>query len=335
MTAYFLGADLGGTKTHCMIADETGRVLGFGEAGPGNHETVGYEGFQTNLHQAVFAALQSAGITKDQLAGSGFGVAGYDWPIEKEPSLNVIHTLGLSGAVELVNDTELGLLAGSPRLWGVAVVSGTGCNCRGWDAERKHFGRVTGGGVEFGENAGASELMFKVAGALGAAWTGRGPASALADAFCRKFAVKDLGELLQGLICHNFELSAADAPLVFEVARQGDPVAVSLVRWAGQELGEMACAVIRQLNFEEVDFDLVQIGGMWDGSPLLTEEMQKKVLAIAPLARLIRAHEPPVMGAVLLGFEAAGLRPTPEIRRMLSQTSPQAVQKQKEGNGLL
>jgi N-acetylglucosamine kinase-like BadF-type ATPase len=322
MTEFYLGADLGGTKTHVMIAEDSGRCIGFGESGPGNHESVGYDGFQANLDQAVVSALRTAGLTKDQINGSGFGVAGYDWPIEKEPTLNILNKIGLSGAIELVNDAELGLLAGSPRLWGVAVVSGTGCNCRGWDAERKHFGRVTGGGVEFGENAGASELMFKVSNALGAAWTGRGPATALAEAFSRKYGVADLTELLQGLICHNFGLDAADAPLVFEVARQGDPVAVDLVRWAGRELGEMACSVIRQLNFQMVDFDLVLIGGMWDGSPLLTDELKNLVLSVAPDAKIIRTHEPPVLGAVLLGMEAAGLSPTAEQRNRLIQTLP-------------
>ena len=44
MDTILLGADIGGTKTRVLIADGTGRTLGRGEAGPGNHEVVGYEG---------------------------------------------------------------------------------------------------------------------------------------------------------------------------------------------------------------------------------------------------------------------------------------------------
>ena len=40
MTHYFLGADVGSTKTHVVIADETGRVLGLGEGGAGNTATL-------------------------------------------------------------------------------------------------------------------------------------------------------------------------------------------------------------------------------------------------------------------------------------------------------
>ncbi|MGD0707153.1 MAG: BadF/BadG/BcrA/BcrD ATPase family protein [Anaerolineaceae bacterium] len=326
MTSYFLGADLGGTKTHVMVADMDGQLIGFGESGPGNHETVGYEGFQANLHQATRAALQMASLSPQSIAGSGFGVAGYDWPIEKVPTLNVINTLRLTGPIELVNDAELGLLAGSPRMWGVAVVSGTGCNCRGWDVTRTHVGRITGGGTEFGEGSGAAELIMRTTQSLSHAWSGRGPATALADAFCRHYGVKSLEELLQGLICHQFSFSAADAPIVFDVARQGDPVALDVVRWAGCELGELACTVIRQLHFESLDFDVVEIGGMWEGSPLLSEEMGKLVHAIAPKAHIISTHEPPVMGAVLLGMQAAGIRPSAEVRSHLIETLTMARQ---------
>lgn len=320
MALFFLGADLGGTKTHVMVADENGQVAGFGESGPGNHESVGYEGFQVNLQKATQSALNMAGLTANSISGSGLGISGYDWPVQRASSMAVIDTLHLSGALELVNDAELGLLAGSPRLWGIAVVSGTGCNCRGWDESKTHFGRVTGGGAAFGENAGATELMLRTGKVLGHAWTGRGPATALSEAFCKRYGVNDLGGLLEALVCHNLEWSPADAPLVFEVARTGDPVAVDLVRWAGRELGEMTCAVIRQLHFETLAFDLVQIGSMWEGSPLLTEEMKKLVHALAPGANIIRTHEPPVIGAVLLGMQAAGMHPTPEIRNTLIRT---------------
>jgi len=331
MTHYFLGADLGGTKTHVMVADQTGKVIGFGESGPGNHEAVGYAGFKRNLHEAVDLALLGAGIDRQKIAGSGFGIAGYDWPIETEPMMRVIRTLKLAGKVGLVNDVELGLLVGSPRGWGVTVVSGTGCNCRGWDESRQHFGRVTGGGIEFGEYAGASELMYRVTRAMAYHWTGRGPATSLSQAFVERFGMKDLEDLLQNLICRKIEFSAGDAPLAFQVAARGDAVAIEIVRWAGRELGEMAKTVIHQLQFEEIDFDLVQIGSMFDGSPLLSEELKKVVLAAAPKAKFIRSKEPPVIGAVLLGMQAAELSINDAVHLKLIETTPQLKNHKGEG----
>lgn len=323
MAAYFLGGDLGGTKTRVVIANLAGQVLGFGEAGPGNHEAVGFSGVETNLSQAINKALDAAGLSIDQIDGAGFGIGGYDWAIEFEPHLKIIRSLGLQGALEIVNDTELGLLAGSPKGWGVAVVSGTGCNCRGWDVTRTRRGRVTGGGLYNGEFAGASELIFMTLRALAYEWTGRGPKTKLSTAFIAKYGVKDLEQLLQAINCQTITIDAEDAPLVFQVAQEGDPVALGLVRWAGRELGELAILVIRQLGFQAMDFDLVQIGSMFEGSALLTEEMKKKVHAIAPGANFIRLREPPVLGAVLLGMESAGVRPEAQVRSNLIQSISQ------------
>lgn len=308
MTKHYLGADLGATKTHILIADEFGNVEGFAEGGPGNHEAVGYDGFQANLQSTFKEAIKIAGLTVDDLSGSGFGVAGYDWPAEREPIMDVIKTLKLKGAVELVNDTQLGLVVGSPRGWGVTVVSGTGCNCHGWDATRTKFGKVTGGGISCGEFAGASELVFMTVRMLSYAWTGRGRPTALADIFMEKYGAPNLDELMQDILTQKIDLNSADARLVFQVAAQGDLVALDLIRWAGIELGELANTVIKQLRFEDVDFDLVLIGSMFDGSPLLTEEMQNTVYPFAPKAQFIRAEEPPVVGGLMLGMDAEGCK---------------------------
>jgi N-acetylglucosamine kinase-like BadF-type ATPase len=307
MRRYFLGADIGATKTHALLADEAGLVAGFGSAGPGNHEVVGYDGLVAALDSAVREALVMAGLTKDLVAGAGFGVAGYDWPSEREPTLRAIGSLGLQAAVEAVNDTLPGLLAGAAEGWGVAVVSGTGCNCRGWDRSRQREGKVTGHGTWMGEAAGASELVLKALQVIAQAWTRRGPPTELTSAFVKHTGSHNVDEMLENLTTGRIEVQADAAPLVFQVAAGGDPVAMDLVRWAGCELGELACAVIRQLEFEGLAFDVVLVGSMFDGGSMLIEPMRETIHALAPRARLLRLMVPPVIGAVLLGMEQVGL----------------------------
>jgi len=307
MRRFFLGADLGATKTHILISDESGCCLAFVEGGPGNHEVIGFEALQINLSDVVNQAFKKANLSPANITAAGFGVAGYDWPSEREPILQVIRSLRLGGVVELVNDCDLGLIAGSPNGWGVTVVSGTGCNCRGWDQTLTRYGRVTGGGYEFGELAGAVELLHMTVRALSYAWTGRGPQTALAQKFLEVYGLSDLGELLQDLLTGKITLNPEDARLVFQVAEKGDAVAIDLIRTASRELGELALCVIRQLAFEGIDFDLTLIGSMFDGSPLLEEEMKKTVLAVAPGARFLRIKHPPVIGAVLLAMRAANI----------------------------
>lgn len=305
MTEYFLGIDIGATKSHALIASGEGRVAGFGRGGPGSHERVGYDGLADTVQQITRQALDMAGIECGLIAGAGFGVAGYDWPSELAPTLEAIATIGLSCPLGVVNDTIIGLVAGAEAGWGVAVVAGTGTNCWGWD-EHHRTGRVTGNGSRFGENGGASELVEEAVRAVSRAWSLRGPATALSEAFARLVGATSDAELLEWLSQDRCDIGAEAAPLVFEVAQGGDAVAREVVRWAGTELGDLATGVIRQLGFEERAFEVVLVGSLYSGGPLLVEPMREVVQATAPGARLVRLETLPVAGAVLLGYEAAG-----------------------------
>ena len=83
---YFLGLDIGNTKSHALLADETGRAVGFGQAGPGSWEAIGWDGAQEVLCDLTNMVLDQAGISRADIWGAGFGYAGYDWP-EDRPSL--------------------------------------------------------------------------------------------------------------------------------------------------------------------------------------------------------------------------------------------------------
>ena len=317
---YYLGADLGATKTHSLITDENGNALGFGESGPGNHETVGYDGMFASMRTALDQALQGSGLTKAEIAGAGFGVAGFDWSSEYEATAKTIERLELNAPYKFVNDTVPGLVAGSDDGWGVVIVSGTGANCRGWDREHKREGRVTGHGVMMGEGAGGTELMHRCMQRVGYSWSGRGPKTKLAEALIEYVGAKDLEDLLRGYTTYEYRIGAEAAPIVFRVAQEGDQVARDLIRWAGCELGEIAKAVIRQLEFENLAFDVVMTGSMFEGGPMLIEPMIETILNFAPRARFIRLTTPPVLGAVMLGMEAAGWTVTSSIRNRLAKT---------------
>lgn len=318
--SYYLGADLGATKTHMLIVDASGRALGFGEGGPGNHETVGYDGMFQSMNDALAQALRVAGLEKSAITGAGFGVAGFDWPSEGQATRHVIERLALHAPYQFVNDTVPGLLAGSDEGWGVVVVSGTGSNCRGWDRERKREGRVTGHGILMGEGAGASELVHRCMQIIGYSWTRRLPETALATALVAYVGASDIEDLLRGYTTHEYRIGADAAQIIFEVAGMGDHAARELIRWAGSELGELANAVIRQLAFEELDFDVVLTGSMFQSGAVLIEPMRETIHKVAPGARLVHLGVPPVVGAVMLGMEAAGLTATTEIRRHMAET---------------
>jgi N-acetylglucosamine kinase-like BadF-type ATPase len=305
MQNIFLGADIGGTKTHVLITDQDGHELGFGSSGCGNHEIVGYDGFSQAVSCAVEQALAAAHLKLSDITSAGFGIAGFDWPSQRSELIGRLTRLGFSMPTEVVNDTILGLLAGSQAGWGIAVVSGTHCNCWGWDPSRTHTAHVTGGDWMMGEYAGADELVKRAVQLVSYEWTGRGKPTRLTQLFIAKTGASSLEDLLEGLMTEKYIIDSTHAPLVFQAAYGGDAVALDLIRWAGSELGELAKCVIHQLEIEPFEFDVVQVGSVWSGSPLLEQSMLENIHTIAPKARLVRLTERPVYGAVQLAKQVA------------------------------
>jgi len=317
MSPYFLGVDIGGTKSHALIADDDGNALGFGMYGPGNHEDVGYEGLRIALQTVTDKAILMAGITKDQISAGGFGVAGYDWPSEHQPTLDAIQSIGLSAPVEAVNDTIIGLLAGASKGWGVAVVAGTGTNSWGWD-EHHHVGRVTG--VGYGEHGGAGSLVDRALVAIAHEWTKRGPKTKLTSEFLQLTGAKDIPSLIEGLEMEEYILGSDFAPIIFQVATQGDPVALSIIQWAGSELGHTAVAVIRQLGIEQMEFEVVLVGSLYEMGEMIITPMRNVITSEAPKAHLVRLSSPPVVGGVLLAMEQVGVNPSPLRDHLIKST---------------
>ena len=309
---YFLGIDAGGTKTHALISDEIGQVVGFGYAGPGNWEGVGLDGLRQSLSQAISGALAESALSLDQVSACGMGLAGYDWPSQRSMILDAINPIGLSCPVEIVNDSTLGIFAGTTEGWGISVVSGTGCNCRGWSRDQKREGRVVGGASYWsGEFAGGDDIVSRAMRAVTFEWDKRGPTTALSPAFIKLAGAENLDDLIEGVYVGRYDFSPEMLMMVFQVASQGDEEALNVVRWAGDELGQLACGVIRQLQFENDEFDLVLIGSLYEGHPLMQEKMGMTIHKLAAGARLVRLNAPPVIGGVVLGMQIASLKTKP------------------------
>jgi len=299
---YFLGIDVGASKTHALIADETGRCLGFGKAGGGNHQSVGYDGLKASLVKAFEQARAAAGVKASQIGGAGFGVAGCDFPSDREPHLQTIAALGLSCPVEVVNDGVNGLLAGATRGIGVNVTAGSSNNCRG-RGKRGQEGRVVGNGSQFGEFGGASEITARGLQMVCHAWTRRIPPTVLTKIYLEATGAKNEMDMLEGISKEYYHLYSFLAMQVIEAARAGDHAAGAVMTWAGTELGWLAVAVARQIEMEQDEVEIVQSGSIFEAGELITDPMRALVLEHCPKAKLIRLDGPPVIGAVVLGME--------------------------------
>lgn len=344
---YFVGFDVGSTKTHALIADETGQCVGFGQADGGNYQAVGWDGLRTALQESLAAAMASASVrqpgnhaalplprprgegrgegaalpdaprtsnteprtsnapvTLGQIAGAGFGIAGYDFPSDRPPHLEAIATLGLSCPVEVFNDGLNGLLAGATRGVGVNVTAGSSNNCRGRNRNGKE-GRIVGNGTMFGEFGGAMEIVQRGLHLVNYAWIQRRPPTALTQIYLEAVGAKDELDLMEGLSNDKYQLPSSLAKRVSTAAQAGDAAALEVLRWAGEELGWLAVSVARQIEMENDALEVIQSGSVFEAGRAITEPMERAVLEHCPQAKLIRLDGPPVVGAVLLGMEQA------------------------------
>jgi N-acetylglucosamine kinase-like BadF-type ATPase len=302
---FYLGIDVGSSKTHALIADKSGYCLGFGKAWGGNHQSVGYDGLVDVLLTSFQQASQMAQVHVDQIAGAGFGVSGYDFPSDREPHLEAIARLGLSCPIEVVNDGVNGLLAGTTGGVGVNVTAGSSVNCRGRGPDGRE-GRIVGNGSAFGEFGGGVEIVWKGLQMVNYAWIKRIPPTALTAIYLDAVGAKDELDLMEGLSNDHYHLFPFIAVKIFEAAAAGDSAAIEVLRWAGEELGWLAVAVARQIGMEKDEVEVVQSGSVFEGGALISEPMRQCLNRRLPKARITRLDGPPVVGPVILGMTMAG-----------------------------
>jgi N-acetylglucosamine kinase-like BadF-type ATPase len=146
----------------------------------------------------------------------------------------------------------------------------------------------------------------------------------LTEAFCQKTGAKDAEDLLEGLVLERYRLYSGNAPLVFQTAHAGDDVAKGVIAWAGEQLADLAIGVIRQLNFEDREFEIILIGSLYEGGALILDPLKNAIWQVAPRAKFVRLNAPPVVGGVLLGMEMGGVNGY-AVRERLIETTPRIV----------
>lgn len=320
---YFLGIDVGASKTHALIASETGKCIGFGKAQGGNHQTVGYDGLEKVLQVSFEQACQMSGVDPNQIAGAGFGVGGYDFPSDRARHLKAVEVLNLSCPVEVVNDGMNGLLAGATRGIGVNVTAGSSNNCRGRGKNGKE-GRIVGNGIAFGEFGGAYEIAARGLQMVNYAWIKRIAPTMLTRIYIETLRAKSEVDLMEGLSNNQYHLSHNLAIKVIEAAHAGDAAALEVMQWAGAELGWLAVSVARQIEMDNETVEVIESGSIFNAGTIITDPMRRIVLKHCPKAKLIRLDGPPVVGAVILGMEQARFDGYP-IRETMRKTAKQIL----------
>lgn len=303
----FLGVDAGGSKTHALLVDETGRVLGRGLGGNGNHQTA-FEAAKLSIDGACQQALSEAGITKEQVDFAYFGLAGADRERDYEILRPMITSLNYKRHA-IACDTMIGMRAGTNKAYGAVIISGTGFNAaaRNPQGEELQYG---GFGYVFGDGQGSgTDLAIHAFRSAIRASEGREQHTLLSELVPQCLGYKTIQEMYDDALENGKRPPHELSKVIFDAAAQGDAVAIRILQETGREHGNAVIALIRRLGMQRETFHVVLAGSVMSRgrSSHMVDAIEESIHAAAPNARTVRLTVDPVIGAVMSAMDNCGI----------------------------
>lgn len=301
---YYLAIDGGGTKTQVLCADENGEVVGEGLSGPTSLTVVnsGAAGFA--LREAIRQATENLppGFVVTRLV---MGLAGLDTPEEisrAESSFKQVLTDIEVREFVLINDILIALRAASDKNDALALISGTGSNCFGINAEGES---AKAGGLDFllSDEGSGYAIGSAVLKAVAKSFDGRGSKTILEQLTNDYFETSGVPEIKHHI--YNPLLTkmqvAGLAKLAFDALEQNDEVAKEIVDEAAEDLFLMAKVVIEKLKLQERPSDCVFSGKVLL-SDYLKNKLKEKINQSYPSIQVLVPEDEPVYGALKIAL---------------------------------
>ncbi len=315
--SYVFGIDGGGTKTICLLMDENQQILGRGEAGPSNYQTLGIESAKQSIQLAIEQAVLSANIKTDsnlKIEAICLGLAGVGRPKDREIMQFLVQNLQLTNDLPVTrsfqprnivisSDSAIALVGGTGYPVGIAVISGTGSIVFGQNRQGTTK-RVGGWGYVLGDEGSGYDIAIRGLQAALRCYDGRGDYTTLAENFQVDLGLNSLEELVEVVYRRGWGVKeiAGLAPIVDRTAAEGDRLADGIINSAVAELILATKTAISGLFSHREDFEIVIIGGVWGGEANCRERFEAAISAIAPNAKVISPRHEPAFGAGLLAL---------------------------------
>src|ERR1700756_4049699 len=240
----FLAIDAGGTKTRCLLADES-QVLGRATTGSIKLMRVGEAEASARLQAMLKEVSLAAGASLAEVTQTCIGIAGVtieavrEWA-EREISKSVGGNLLLAGDEEIALDAAF---RGGP---GILIIAGTGSNVLGRAADGAMY-HAGGWGPALGDE-GSGFWIGQEALRAGFWAKDRGVSTTLLSEIGEFWGTKSLGEIVEKANARPGPDLPALAPIVARCADEGDELAVAVLERAGVELAEQVALVALKME---------------------------------------------------------------------------------------
>jgi len=328
-----ISIDGGGTKTTAVAVTAEGEVVGVGLSGPGNHVLSPIEVVRESLKEAVTLAVKSAGVKESALLIISGDTAGIGHQREGAQYVEaILSEVFTDTEVYLVGDMVAGFYGAMPkdRGSGVVATAGTGSSIYGLNENGEGL-QVGGWGHIIGDEGSAYNIAVSGMMAAAKAFDGRGAPTSLTSAFPNFFGVDDmflvqipiyLGEIMtreeidggdtdveysavsSGL---SREKIAGAAVAVAEEAKNGDDVALGVMKEAAEELALGVVTVAKKLSIPKNDLLVSYTGSVFNAGEVILGPFSKYILKQYPKAEIIEPALPTVGGGIRVAFEKLGI----------------------------
>ena len=313
--SYVLGIDGGGSKTVCVLMNDLCQVLGRGETGPSNYQSIGIEAtlqsIQSAIHNAVEAAIITNTVNIDAiclgLAGIGRAadievVKGLVQQLQDNKSLPITWALQPANIV-ICNDALIALVGGIGQPVGIVVAAGTGSIVLG----RNHQGntkRVGGWGYILGDEGSAYKIAIAGMNAALKSYDGRERSTSLLKDFKQHLDLESIEYLIEVVYRREWGVKqiAALAPVVDFAAASGDIVANIIIDDAVKELVKATSTVIDGIFNADSVLEVVTTGSVWRGRCKMHERFAASLVKKFPEVKVIFPRYEPAYGAGLLAL---------------------------------
>jgi N-acetylglucosamine kinase-like BadF-type ATPase len=264
----FLGIDGGQSSTTALIADEEGRVLGWGDAGPCNHVS-GPEAalrFTNAISKCISEACSRASLDPEIVEFESVCCGMSGGAADKSGLLRSIIRCSL---LTVVDDSVIALAGATAGGSGIVVIAGTGSIALGRRGSQPPA-RAGGWGYIFGDEGSAFDIVRQAIRAALRFEEGWGPPTSLRRMLLSETGCYTLNDLLHMFYSPKWPRAriAALAPLVDAECAGGDPLARAIMEQAAQILATNAASVRAQLRGDQVVLPVSPVGGVFRSETL-------------------------------------------------------------------
>src|SRR5215469_15893831 len=216
---YSLGFDGGGTKTDCVLLDESGAIAGQGRGGPANPLRVGYDQAFASLREAGAQAISAAKIRTTGVTRVCAGLAGAGRKSVIRRMMVFLAQEFPAALTQVATDYEIALEAAAGSGPGVVLIAGTGSVAFGRNAAGE-TARAGGYGAWVGDEGSAFEIGRRAFSAMARARDSDAPATLLAETIPAALQSSDWDDLLLRSMKTPDEFFPKLFPVVIETAEK-------------------------------------------------------------------------------------------------------------------